>query len=183
MTDRQGTRGTLSQLRRVHIRDSTVTVIDHQFGVTWRASGTDVDFTRGQFGGVEAKALSSLALGDQAATLSLTASLAPNTGVTSVHARLTQVVPAALARSAPGLAMLAAVDAPIGLAASAELDAGLRPVNAGLSARLGAGGLRIGDATVPVGGAELDLTATKDTITIGQMRLWTPARDGWRLPG
>ena len=67
---------------RVH--DARVAVVDRQLGVTWRAPHAEIDLTRRPQGGVDGTAELSLALGEQQARLTLSATLAA--GASETHA-------------------------------------------------------------------------------------------------
>ncbi len=100
-------------------------MVDRQLGVTWRAPRAEIDLTRRPEGGVEGTAELSLALGEQQARLTLSATLAAGASETHLRARLSPVTPRVIARAAPSLAALAALDAPVGGEATLDLDAGL----------------------------------------------------------
>ena len=66
-----------------------------------------------------------LAVGEQQARLTLSATLAAGASETHLRARLSPVTPSVIARAAPSLAALAALDAPVGGEATFDLDASL----------------------------------------------------------
>ena len=171
----------LSQLRRVRIRDVAVTVVDRSLGATWHVRRATVDLTRHPRGGVAGQATLALALGDQAADLVLSTDMAETTGKFSVTGKLTRITPAALARAAPGLAALAAVDAPVELEATADLDADMALLGAALTARLGEGELRIGQGVLPIRGGEATLHGSPDDVTIDAIRLTAQGHAGGSL--
>ncbi len=122
-TDRNAAPGWFSQLQRVRIHDAVVTVVDRGLGATWQAPQADINLIRRPQGGVVGAVDLSLALGDQRARLTGTASLSQDAAETHVTARLTPVAPAALARAAPALDLLSALDAPV----TTEAIRGFRP--------------------------------------------------------
>ena len=165
--DRDHNRNTLSsQLRLLRIRDAQVVVVDRRLGVTWRAPKADIDFARKPQGGVDGSADLSLALGDQQARLTVAATLAAGATETHLRARLTAVSPAGLARAAPRLAALEAVNAPVSGEADLDLDADLKVLAARLTARAGAGEVRIGRSSVPIVAAALAVSGTRDAVTL-----------------
>jgi hypothetical protein len=155
-----------SQLRLLRIRDARVVVLDRQLGVTWRAPKAEIDLARRPQGGVDGSADLSLALGDQQAQLTLAATLEAGATETHLRARLTPINPAALARAAPSLAALAALDAPVSSEADLDLDAGLALRTARVTARAAAGEVRIGPASVPILEAAVVLSGTRDALTV-----------------
>ncbi len=165
--DRERNRNTLSsQLRLLRIRDAQVVVVDRQLGVTWRAPKAEIDLTRKPQGGVDGSADLSLALGEQQARLTVSATLAAGATETHLRARLTAIKPAALAREASGLAALAAVDAPVSGEADLDLDANLAVLTVRLTARAGSGNVTIGQSNVPIVGAALAVSGTPDALTL-----------------
>jgi hypothetical protein len=180
-TDQTATGGVLSQLQRVRIRDATVVVQDHQLGATWRAPRADIDLTRRTGGGVDGAASLALALGDQTANLTVSAELGESAQTTHLRARLSPVAPAALARVAPALAPLAALDAPVGLEAALDLDATLQPTQGRLTAQIGAGQAQIGTGSVPIHGAVLVAAGTPALITVETAHIELQGHDGGPL--
>jgi hypothetical protein len=176
-TDRSAAQGLLSQLQRVRIRDATLEVDDRQLGAVWRAPRAHIDLTRRGRGGVDGTADLSLALGDQTAELSVSATLAADTLASHLRARLTPVAPAALARAALALAPLSALDAPVALEMSLELNADLQPMQGRLTAQIGAGKARIGVGTVPIQSAVVVLAGTPGLVTIETARVELQGHD------
>ena len=177
-TDTSAMRGVLSQLQRVRIRDATLVVADNQLGATWQAPRADIDLTRRGPGGVDGTATLALALGDQTAELTVSAALQAGAAATHLRVRLTPIAPAALARAAPALAPLAALDAPVGLDATMELDAALRPTQGQLTVRIGAGQALIGTGVLPFRGVTLVLAGTPALVTIETARAELRGHDG-----
>ena len=104
---RSGTRianALLGQLRLVRVHDARAALIDRQLGVTWRAPHAEIDLARRPEGGVDGTAEFSLAVGDQQARLTLSATLAAGASETHLRARLSPVTPSVIARAAPSLA-------------------------------------------------------------------------------
>lgn len=177
-TDRNAVPGWFSQLRRVRVHDATVTVVDRRLGATWRAPRVDVDLARGAEGGVDGTVDMSLALGDQRARLTGTATLSRGAAETLVTARLTAIAPAALARAAPALDFLSALDAPVTAEATADFGPALDLRQARVSLQAGAGTLRIGADNVPLVGADLVASGTPDAIRLDALQLRLRAHPG-----
>lgn len=178
-SDRDRGRNTLSsQLRLLRIRDARVVVVDRQLGVTWRAPRADIDLARKPQGGVDGSADLSLALGEQQAQLTVSATLAAGATETHLRARLTPVTPAALARTAPTLAALAALDAPVSGEADLDLDANLALRTVRLTARAGAGEVRIGQGSVAILEAALAASGTPEAVTLQILQVTMRGHDG-----
>ena len=178
-TDQERNRNMLSsQLRLVRIRDARVVVVDRGLGITWRAPQADIDLARRLQGGVDASADLSLALGEQRVRLTATATLAAGVTETHLHARLISITPAALARAAPTLAALAAVDAPVSAELDLDLDANLAMHAARFTARAGAGQLRIGQSSLPILEAALSASGTPDAMTLQILQVTMRGHDG-----
>ncbi len=161
----------LSQLRVLHIHDARIVVVDRQLGVTWRAPQAEIDFTRRTKGGVDGSADLALVVGEQHARLTAFATLAAGATETHLRARLTPVTPSVVARAAPMLADLSALDAPVGVEADLDLAAGLTLRQALITVAVGAGTIRIGQSAVPIDDAALVASGTPDAITLRTLRL------------
>jgi hypothetical protein len=177
-TDRTTTAGWLSQLQRVWIHDAVVTIVDLGLGATWRATRAEVDLTRRAQGGVYGTADLSLALGGQQARLTGTATLSRDAAGTHVTARLTPIAPAALARAAPGLGFLAALDAPVSAEATADLGPALDLRQAHVRLQAGAGVVRTGTGAVPIISASLVASSTPDAMHLEAAQFQLRAHDG-----
>ncbi len=177
-TDRNAAPGWFSQLRRVRIHDAVVTVVDRRLGVTWRAPQADVNLTRRAAGGIDGSMDLSLVLGDQRARLTGAATLSRDAAETHVTARLTPIGPAALARAAPRLGFLSALDAPVSAEAAADFGPALDLRQAHVTLQAGAGTLRIGAGSLPIVGASLVASGTPDAIRLEAAQLQLRAHDG-----
>lgn len=176
-----GRRSRWSQLERIRIRDATVGVVDRQLGMTWKIPALGADLRRRAQGGVEGQADASVTVGDQTATLTATAELRGDNHRTHVAARLGRFVPARLAPLVPGATTLAALDAPVGLAASVDLDPDLRLVHFTADADVTAGTLHVGRGTMPLLDAALHAEGTPAEMRVELARLVTaPRADGPR---
>jgi hypothetical protein len=161
----------IGQMRHVRITDSSLVVIDQQLGATWRAPEINVDLQRLTRGGVEGSGEAQLALGDQRTTLHLIASLAPGGDRTQLRASIDELHPAALSRTAPALAPLAALEAPVSLTVGVELGPHLALHNASLEAKVGAGRVHLGDTVVPLESASLTVGGNADQVTLQSLRV------------
>ena len=177
-TDRAGLPGLFSQIRRVRIRDAQVTIADRQLGATWYAPQAAIDLTRRPAGGVDGMADLSLALGDERARLTASATLAAGATQTRLRARLTPVTPAALARAAPGLSPLAALDALVAVQTELDLDAALVPQGGRLTAQIGAGAVRLGTNSVPLTGALLVASGSAGQIAVETLKVTVLGHEG-----
>ncbi|HME23488.1 MAG TPA: AsmA-like C-terminal region-containing protein [Acetobacteraceae bacterium] len=171
------TNALLGQLHLVRVHDARVVVVDRQLGVTWRAPHAEIDLARQPQGGVDGTAELSLAFGEQQARLTLVATLAAGASETHLRARLSPVTPSVIARAAPTLAALAALDAPVGGEATFDLDARLALREARVSLHAGAGQAHIGDSNVPLLDAALVASGTPDALTVQALRVSLPGRD------
>ncbi len=171
----------IAQLRRLRVRDATITVVDQQLGATWRVPRLDVELDRLTQGGLEGRGEAELALGDQRTTLRMTAALAPGTTRTQIAASLGPVEPAALARASRVLAPLSAVEAPISVSVQADLGPQFAIRSGAVQATAGAGKLRLGAGAVQLTGGSLDLVGSGNEVTLRALRLGVRARDGGTL--
>lgn len=167
----------LGQLRRVLVRDATITVDDRQLAASWRAEHGDVDFRRQREGGVGGQASISVALGGQTIPVTASASLDAGGKATALHLQAGPVAPAALAGASPALARLAALDAPVTLNAEAELGPtlNLRDMRAELSA--GAGKLALHGPPILLTSAVVAVHGLPALIELTKVEAVVRARD------
>jgi hypothetical protein len=166
-----------AKVRRVHIRDAAVSVVDHRLGVTWQVPALHIDLTRQPAGGIAGEAAATLALGNLSAQLQLSAHLAAGARDSEIEASLSPINPARLAAALPaGFAgvdpvALGALAAPIRLSATAQLGSALELRHATLAAEIGAGTVRLGMSTVPIVGASLFVEGAPDKLHAELRRL------------
>ncbi len=177
-TDQSGTHGALSQLRRLRVRNAKVTVIDTQIGATWQAPHADIALSRRVSGGVDGTATIQLAMGAERADLILSAILVPGAAETTVRARLSPVAPAALARAAPGLAPLAALDAPVSFDGDIVLGAALEPLRGQGTLLIGAGIAHVAGGHVPFQRLSVTGSATPNTLTVDALEFVARTKEG-----
>lgn len=167
----------LGQLRVLRVRDARIAVVDRQLGATWLAPDAEINLTRRSAGGLDGTADITLAMGDQRARLNLSATLGTSAGETHLRARMSPVTPRLLAGAAPGLAALAAVNAPVGWEATLDLDATLALRMARISLHAGAGTVHIGGSDVPLLEAALAISGTPEAISLQALRVMLPGHD------
>ncbi|GAN76627.1 AsmA-like C-terminal region-containing protein [Acidisphaera rubrifaciens] len=168
----------LNELRRVRIIDARLTLIDKQLGVTWEAPSATIDLTRAAQGGVKGYAAVMLALADQQAKLTVTADLLPGGAQTHLTVRLADVTPAAILRSTGGrLAALAALDAPVTLAAEATLGPHLGLRTGTLAINTGAGLISLPHGDLRLLGGHGVITASGGQFTLRGGMLRVAARE------
>ncbi|CAH2599641.1 conserved protein of unknown function [Rhodovastum atsumiense] len=160
-----------SQLRRVRVRDAALTVEDRQLGTTWRASEVMLDIRRRPEGGAIGKAELALGLGDQVVRASAEAILQAGSQTTTVALQLSPVNPARLAKLAPALAPLAALDATVTLGGTAELSDDFAPQRFSLRTRIGAGRIFLGEGSAPLLGATAEFDGTPSQAELRLTRL------------
>jgi len=160
-----------SELRRVRIRDAVIAVVDHQLDLTWQAPQATLDLNRPPRGGLAGSADIALVLGDQHARLTAQAAPRGDGRATVITLQLTALSPASLAGLAPRLAPLAALDAEVTLAGTADLGADLGLTHLLLHASVGAGRVLLGTGHVPVLGAELEAQGTPRSFDLRLLRI------------
>jgi hypothetical protein len=170
--------GLLSELRRLLVRDANLVVVDRQLGAVWRAPHAFLDLARAPGGGVVGRARLGLSLGGTVANLTLTAQLPPGGQTARVEARLDRISPAALAGSAPGLAVLTAVQAPVAGTVAFDLGADLHPRQIALALDAGPGRVRVAGADIPITAATLRADGTPERIALHELRLTLPGAPG-----
>ena len=165
-------------LHHLHLHDVAASLYDAQIGVAWRIDRADADLDRAADGTVGGRATVAVQAGAQRATLTLTAQQRADRSGSDVRAVLTPLDPASVAGLAPAFAALAALDAPVGLSGTIDLDPAFRLRHAHLQAQIGAGTVHAGVGAAPLLAAVLTADATPTTLD-GTQRLETaPAVDG-----
>ncbi len=176
--DTTGEGHVLSLLRRVRLSDFALTVRDEAIGATWSVPHLDLDLTRRRGGGVDLAGQADVALGGQTVHATVSAVSSVNRERIEVRVSLSPVIPAALARAAPGLADLSAVDAPVTAQAVLSLSSTLEPGAGSLSLTLGGGKLIIGPGEAPLRSAEVSLIGTWPRGLNGTVRMVLPGGAG-----
>ena len=172
-TERPGSgttvRTVVGHLAALQMRDVDIHLQDRRVGAALRLDG-GMDLRRQPGGGVLGTATARLSVGDVSSDLAVRAVLGEAGAGTRMTAALSPVSPAALARTAPGLAPLAPVDALVGASATLDLSPGLAPRSASVKAEAGTGSLVLPDASVPFEGVSMAAAAS-----------WT-GPEAWRAP-
>lgn len=169
--ERAGEGSLFGLLRSVRVHDARVDVVDRQLGATWHAPQAEIDLMRQQKGGVEGTAELTLALGEQRASLTMSATMSAGAKEVRVRARLSPVTPSVLARAAPSLTDLAAFDAPVSADVGFDLDGRLALRNAQVSLRAGAGRAHIGKGNVAFQDASLVVSGTPQSLDVQGLRV------------
>ena len=170
-TDTTAGLGWYRQLQRVRINDAVATVIDRQLGLTWQVPDANVNLVRRPKGGIDGGINVALALDDQRARLTATATVSPDAAHTRLEARLSPVAPAALARATPRLGFFAALDVPVSADVAAELGPSLDLDHARVTLKAGPGTAHIGGAAVPIVSASVTASGTPDAIQLDGARV------------
>ena len=155
-------------------------MLDRQLGATWSAEHVTIDLRRAAAGGVTGRANATLALGETSARLAAQAAATPDGS--TVTARLSPVTPAALARAAPGLGALAALDAPVSGSTTLDLDRSLGVRHFRLALQVGAGQAQMAKGSVPLAAAELVAEGTPRAATLRHLQATLAAPSGARGP-
>ena len=171
-------RGRFAQLRRVRIRESTLTIVDRQLAVVWRAKVPDIDLRRLPRGGVDGNASFLLAMGDDQASVHVSGSLSAGDGIVRLSAQLADLMPAALARHTGTLESFEALDTRLNGSLSLEIGPhqALRRVAFDLHA--GAGKIKVGSSTVLLAGADLSVEGTEKNLHLKTFNLRVLPRAG-----
>jgi hypothetical protein len=170
----------LSALRRLRLIDTRLVVADAQLERTWSIDIAALSLTRRDRGGLDLSGSGVAALGPERVPLRLSGMIEGASRDGQVTLSLPAIQPAALARAAPLLRPLAALDAPASVALDVRI-AGLRlPSRAQARLRLGGGAIDLGAAgRVPLAAAEADLTLDGTVLTLERAVLRpAPARIG-----
>jgi hypothetical protein len=175
-TDQVSSRSRWGQIRRIRIRNASLSVDDRRLGLVWQAPSLAIDLHRGEGGGLDGTLALDLALADQRLHLTGTVTLPADGDALAIAVALPPIVPATLASAAPLLAPLAAFDAPVTLTVSGRLGGDLKPAALRAGAEIGAGSLHIGSGTVPLVGATLDAEGTPERFAVMLRRLAVAAR-------
>lgn len=126
-------------LREFRIENATLYVRDDVTGVSWRADDATLRVTRDETDGVRAEAAGDIATARGPARLRLSARAGPSMSQALFEAELRDAVPAVLFPSDGPLHMLAGVDAPVGVTASAVVDDRMGLLGADLAFTIGPG--------------------------------------------
>jgi hypothetical protein len=171
--------GWIGALQRVRIRDVALAVEDRQLGATWRVPDADLDLRRDA--GRVAVSLDGAAVAG-AARIALSArGMLRADASGDLTLRLAPVAPADLAAALPGLAPLAALDAPLSGTVAIALGPALALEGGRIAATLGAGRARLpGGGTMPIASGRAALRFDGGTVTVEEAAVVLPATHGPR---
>lgn len=147
----------LAALRALHIRATSLAIVDHGLDTTWQLPRVDIDLTRAPGGGAAGTADIDLRLGEVLHRIRASAQLPAGAARLHVTATLPPLRPAELAAAVPGLAPLAALDLPLGVELDGVVDRELRRPALQVTLALGAGAIHLGDGVLPVSAARATL--------------------------
>ncbi|BDG72061.1 DUF3971 domain-containing protein [Roseomonas fluvialis] len=170
----------LAALRLLRLADTRLVVADAQLDRTWSVDIGMLSLTRRDRGGLDLVGSGVAALGPERVPLRLSGMIEGATSDGRLTLSLPTISPAALARAAPVLRPLAALDAPASIALDVQI-AGLRlPSRAQARLRVGGGAIDLGArGRVLLGAAEADLTLDGQVLTLDRAVLRpAPARVG-----
>jgi hypothetical protein len=160
----------LADLDLVRLGHAAVTLRDAALGVAWHANTEDLVLRRHPDRSLTADATLDLAVGNAHTRLTSHVRL-DAAGLRLVVGSFVPVSPATVARAVPGLAALAAVDAPLTAALAANFDAGFRLRGATLSLQAGAGTIHAGRGHVAIAAASAVLETDGTNATLRDVRI------------
>ncbi len=171
-----GGSGPLASLRRVSLRNGSVTFIDQQLGATWNARHLSLELRRGAAGGATATLRYEVEVGGKATPVDATGTIPQGFGTRQagpiqLTARFGAVVPADLASLAPAFAPLAAVHVPLSASGVVRLDSGLAVAGLDLAVHAGNGTIDIHGLAEPIAGADVQVKGTPRHLTIDLRQL------------
>ena len=166
-----------SSLRFLHIRDSSVTMDDRKLALTWSAPGLNIDLVRSEAGGVTGTVATDLVSGPETLKLNARLALLANTNGIGIAASLSPANPAHLARLSPAFAKLAALDAPVTISGTADLDGSLGFTTASANISIGSGTVYAGTGSAPIRAATMTADITPDTLKLNVHELRLQVRD------
>ena len=159
----------LSQLRHIRLTDLDLRVVDRALGIVWTVSQTHLDLRRRSGGGIDLIGSAGLALKDQKAALTVSATSSADLETVRVRFALGAIVPAAL-----GLPGLEALDLPVSSDGTVELSRALAPREATIAFTAGVGSLHVGDGTMPVKTASVTVHGNAEALAIDAAQLILP---------
>lgn len=157
----------LAALRRVRLLDMQLVVADASLGRSWTAEVASLALTRRDRGGLDLAGVGAITLAEERVPLRIDGMLEGRTRRGFATLLLPAIRPAELARAAPPLGPLAALDAQASLALDVRLE-GLRiPSMALARLRVGAGAIDLGArGRIPLAALEADATLDEGTLRL-----------------
>ena len=173
----------MAALRRLRLVDTRLVVADAQLGRSWSVDAATLSLTRREFGGLDLSGSGAVAIGPESVRLRLSGMIEGATRDGQLTLTLPAIRPAALARAAPVLAPLAALDAQAALALDVRIE-GLRlPSRAQARLRVGPGAIALGEGRVALAGIEADLSLDGQALRVDRAVLRpAPVRAGHAAP-
>lgn len=182
-------RASHTALRRIRVTGGLVAVRDEALGRDWRLEGIAIEILRAAEGGLAGDGEATLRVGAASVPVHLSGEARPDPQRLLARLNLPVLRPAEIARLFPEAQALEALDAPLAIEATAELDAEATP--RGLSLRLAAPqGGRV--AGLPFSALDARLDARPDRLDLESARIALADRevtatgrllrrdDGWR---
>ncbi|CAH0283314.1 DUF3971 domain-containing protein [Roseomonas sp. CECT 9278] len=170
----------LAALRRLRLVDTRLVVADAQLDRTWSIEFAALSLTRRERGGLDLGGTGAASIGPEQVPLRLAGMIEGATRDGQVTLSLPAIRPAALARAAPLLRPLAALDAPAAIALDVRIE-GLRlPSRAQARLRVGPGAIDLGaGGRLAVAAIEADLALDGAALRVEHALLRpAPARPG-----
>ena len=169
-TDHGRSRGLFDQIRRAHFRNTEVTFLDKQSGLTALTSDMDVDLVRAANGHLRGLIRAPLSVGDQKTGLRAEANWASDSGV-RLDVSLTAIRPAGLAPLPLDLSFLEKVDVPVLLTGAVSFDRHFKPYSANADLLVGQGRIHLGQGSIPVRSGTIVVSAGPNEVTIERCHL------------
>ncbi|NOG70338.1 AsmA-like C-terminal region-containing protein [Roseicella sp. DB1501] len=172
-------RDPLAALRRIRVNGGEMVLTDPAAGLTWRLLEPRLDLRRAAAGGLAGEGAAVLQAGAVSLPVRLSGMARGTPMRLSARLALPALQPAALAAFWPPLAPLAALDAPVTLAAEAEFDADARPDR--MRARLegGPGALVLAPGQrLPLAGLTAEVEGNSRSLAVREAVLRLPGRLG-----
>ena len=168
-----------AQLSHLRIEDGAVVLRDAALGVVWRADQAHASLDQTDEH-VQGELRATLRAGGVASTLDV--HVAPVGGLSRMSASLAPVNPGALALVSPHLAPLAALDAPVGVTGTADLDPSLAVRSGTLRIEVGPGTVSAGKGRVALAPSNATLSGTLAGLRLESLRLALAQAPGTSAP-
>lgn len=159
-----------TELRRIRVAHANLTLIDHLLATVWRSPDLNVDLRRAREGGMTGTAGLTMMLADRAVQLQIGASFRTGEGP-RLQVQFTPIELDALARALPQLKLLSLVHGSASGTVGIGFGTGLDWRECAVQAELGEGTVRLGDSSVPIVGAMLNLTASPTEAELRSLRV------------
>jgi len=172
-------RSSVAALRRIRIIGGEIRVVDRALRRSWSLTDPQIDIRRAAAGGLAAGGAATIRSGDLAVPVRLSGSASGAPMRVSLGMALPALRPPQLAKIWPPLAPLAALDAAVSLAATAELNAMGRPERFFIHLDAGAGALDLGQGRrLPFAGLDAALEGSGRALRLTGAQLALPGPGG-----